>query len=153
MRSSGHPFDVKQPGLFAEKIREALAHRNWKLITLSDHVGCAYETIRRITIGAIIPSKAMLKAICRVLSLDLEAMERLANAEAFRRKYGTVYFEITGTTPVTEELALLMDDLDPEAQQTFLALAREFARASRIKALACKPVVDEAQEVSTGQAE
>ena len=66
------------------KMKEASLSPN----QLADDVDVVYETIRGILKGDRPPSKRLLAEICRVLTLDFEAMNDMLVNEQINRKYG-----------------------------------------------------------------
>jgi hypothetical protein len=57
---------------------------------LAVEVEVVYETIRGILKGDRPPSKLLLRAICRVLSLNFEAMNEMLITEQVKRKFNRV---------------------------------------------------------------
>ena len=57
---------------------------------LADAVEVHYETMRCILKGDRPPPKRLLRDICRVLTLDFEAMNEMLVAEQINRKFGRV---------------------------------------------------------------
>ena len=84
------PPDIKPKTALSLEIYTRMKQVPLSSKQLADAVEVHYETMRYILKGDRPPPKRLLRDICRVLTLDFEAMNEMLVAEQINRKFGRV---------------------------------------------------------------
>lgn len=76
----------KEPSKFSLAMKAALVKRGMNPLRLSVKLGFAYDHMRKVVNGTVLPSPKLLPLICTELGLDLVTMEYFIDQE--KKKYG-----------------------------------------------------------------
>lgn len=105
---------------------------------LAVEVGVVYETIRGILKGDRPPSKLLLQAICRVLSLNFEAMDEMRITEQVKRKFDRVP-ALRKNDPELQSIEEAWPLLLPDEKEHIILLVEKYVRKQKEHFLASAP--------------
>jgi len=107
---------------FAEALRLRLGELGLSIRQLSEMTGFAYEHVRRVEKGLLMPSHRMCAAISEALQTDTEKMWKLVISDKIREKYGTVPLVIAGRNPELEPIERVWHHLSSAEKQMLVDL-------------------------------
>ena len=102
---------------------------------LAVEVDVVYETIRGILKGDRPPAKRLLHEICRVLTLDFEAMNEMLVTEQMKRKFGRVPATRTND-PELQSIEGAWPLLLPEEKEHIVLLVEKYVERKQTRKLA-----------------
>src|SRR6266852_3239905 len=91
-------------GRFAQELIAALHKKGLTENELAAKMEISYEFVRQMKIGKKLPSKPMLRELCRVLGLNYEAMKDLVVEDQLANKYGDAGMRAIGKSPRVGQL-------------------------------------------------
>ena len=120
-------------------------HSQMKVLGVSIHqlakaTDVVYERARTAVTGDAPPGRRLLRDICRVLKLDLDAMAEMLVAEQIRRKYGHLRPRLANGNP---ELRLVEEHwqfLSPEEKEHVVWLVGRYAERGATRAETVTPI-------------
>jgi len=113
---------------FAEALRLRLEELGLSIRQLSEMTGFAYEHVRRVEKGLLMPSHRMCAAISETLHIETEKMWKLVISDKIREKYGTVPLEIAGRNPELEPIERVWHHLGSAEKQMLVDLVGVMAK-------------------------
>jgi transcriptional regulator with XRE-family HTH domain len=119
-------------GQASQKIQDALDVKGMGIRELARAVGITYEHSRRICRGEGLPSRIILREICRVLALDFEEMNKLVTADKIEKKFGGVPMELAGKTPALAPLERIWGDLTTDQQNDLVKMGQQWAKRNKL---------------------
>jgi transcriptional regulator with XRE-family HTH domain len=122
------PKDNDGETFSSEFIKQALLDKGMSIKDLSEKLELSYEHTRRLTNGLTIPSKFVLRALCSILDLNEQDMEKLVTVDKIRKRYGSIPAEIAGKKPGLEPIERVWDRLTPDQQGDAVAMIVGWAR-------------------------
>jgi transcriptional regulator with XRE-family HTH domain len=118
----------------SELISNAMEKQKVSIKDLAIGLDISYEHARRIVRGEGIPSKHILRAICKALDIDFTVAERLAVDSRVRKAYGdSVILNLAGKIPSLEPVERIWEQLTPEQQEDAITLMQGWARRNQAK--------------------
>jgi DNA-binding Xre family transcriptional regulator len=115
----------------AEALNDGMAVKNIGLQELADKTKISYEHLRKMSKGEATPSASKLAAICKVLDLDLEAIQALEVSERVQKKYGAISGAIPGKNPELARVETLWPKLSKPQRKVLLNLIDVLVSASK----------------------
>lgn len=98
---------------------------------LATRTECSYEHIRKIVRCHSLPSKPLLKEICKITRIDSNEAQRLANIDFCRWKYGAAFWRIVRRRPENDTFYVLWYFLTEEQRENFMTQIKAVVRGRR----------------------
>jgi len=122
------PPEAKPKTPLSLAIHTQMKERELSIHQLADATDVGYERARTAVTGDEPPGKRLLRDICRVLELDLEAMTEMLITEQMKRKYGRVPARLAGKNPELQEIEELWQLLLPDEKEHIAWLVGQYAK-------------------------
>jgi DNA-binding Xre family transcriptional regulator len=101
-------------GFLNARLVRTMNERNMSVRELAHATGVTYEHIRKILVGACLPSDSILERLCEALLLSRREMrQRLAKDRAIKR-YGDAAWSVCGLDPKLATLYIVLPLLNKE---------------------------------------
>ena len=114
-------------------IAAAMEQREVSIRDLAEHMEATYEHARRMARGESIPSKFLLKELCKFLGIDFHAAEKASTADKIQEKYGTIPQEIAGKTAGLDPIERVWPQLTEEQQQSVIVMVQGWVKMNRAR--------------------
>lgn len=125
--------NVESQGQFSTALVVAMNTAGLTIKDLAEKTDMTYENARRLVKGMTLPSKYVLKEICKILKLDFAKMENMVIADKFRRKFGDTSVDLMGHRPSLAPLEEIWDHLTEDQQKDLIAMAKGLLRRNGTK--------------------
>ena len=140
------PPEIKPKTALSLRIHTRMKELPLSSRQLADAVEVHYETMRYILKGDRPPPKRLLRDICRVLTLDFEAMNDILTMELIKRQFGSVP-ALRKNDPELQSIEGAWPLLLPEEKEHIVLLVEKYAQrkqkqqfASPVPRIVPKPV-------------
>lgn len=125
---------IETTTLTSELINAGLAEKKMSIKDLAEAVDITYEHSRRLSRGESLPSKFILREVCKVLGISLQEAERAATADRINKKFGGIPAEMSGKIPSLSAIERVWNSLTEEQQADATAMIQGWARRNRAHA-------------------
>jgi hypothetical protein len=115
-----HKLRRERVGFFGLRLELAASKAGLTPKQIAQKVGCSYEHIRKLFRCRALPSKWMMKDLCRVLRMDMAEAQQLADIDYCRWKYGPAFWTSQGRRPESDGFYVLSYFLTPADRTMFL---------------------------------
>lgn len=119
-------------GRFAQELLAGLHEKGMTKNDLAAKLEISYEYVRKMEQGRGYPSRLLLKEICKLLGLKLEAMQDLITQDQLEKKYGSSGLKALGKDPRGSQLeAAGLNTLTKDQFHMVVSMVEGLAKGNR----------------------
>ena len=115
-------------GFFALRLEFAMSDAELSCHDVAARIECSYEHIRKLIRAEALPSKPLLKELCRITRMDSIEARRLVTLDFCRHKYGSAFWSTLGRRPENDEFYVLWHFLTPFERHFFMEQIKWYVR-------------------------
>lgn len=122
---------MEAKGRFGQLLAQHVQKKGISLRELAVRLDYTYEQMRKLYLGMSQPSKLLVKALCKELSMDLSEAENAITADRMERTYGKSAYTVLGRDPRIADVEDLLPQLSKAEWDMFVGQIRGYVHQKR----------------------